>query len=331
MATGGAQASGVGGSSINDATNPVNPNATPQTKAVLNYLRNLMGKGVLTGQHDYVGTTGQASNIASTTGTWPAVWGSDFAYGSGVDSKRQSMVKSAIDMWNKGALITLTYHEVRPIDEESCGWSCVQTSITDAEYLEIVTPGSALNLRWIAQIDNIAGYLKQLRDAGVVVIWRPFHEKNLKGFWWCRREVAKLHQLMYDRFTNYHHLNNLIWNWNFNVVNQWAVDPTPWFPGIEYVDMISIDDYANSPQIPGQESYDIAKKLAQGKPLAIGEQGMMVDPGFVKSSRPDIVYFLTWPLSDPLVKNNTSTWIKSVYSNSYAITRDEVPLSLLAP
>mgnify|MGYP003885064573 CR=1 FL=1 len=95
--------------------------------------------------------------------------------------------------------------------------------------------------------------------------------------------------------------------------------------------MISIDDYANTAQIPGQGSYDIAKRLAQGKPLAIGEQGMMVDPGFVKNSRPNITYFLTWPLSDPMVKNNTSTWIKSVYGNSYAITRDEVPSSLRAP
>ena len=34
------------------------------------------------------------------------------------------------------------------------------------------------------QVDRIAGYLKELQDAGVPGLLRPYHEMNGNWFWW---------------------------------------------------------------------------------------------------------------------------------------------------
>lgn len=33
--------------------------------------------------------------------------------------------------------------------------------------------GTQLNRRWIAQLDVVAGFLRQLHDARIPVLWRP--------------------------------------------------------------------------------------------------------------------------------------------------------------
>jgi mannan endo-1,4-beta-mannosidase len=38
--------------------------------------------------------------------------------------------------------------------------------------------------RWCAQVGVIAGYLKQLWEARVPILWRPYHEVNGGWFWW---------------------------------------------------------------------------------------------------------------------------------------------------
>jgi len=94
----------------------------------------------------------------------------------------------------------------------------VQGHLTDFEWRELLTPGSALNRRWCAQVDVIAGYLKQLQAAHVPVLWRPYHEVNGDWFWWGGRKgkdgSAALYRQLYDRFVNRHHLDNLVWVWN---------------------------------------------------------------------------------------------------------------------
>ena len=69
--------------------------------------------------------------------------------------------------------------------------------------------------------------------------WRPFHEACGRWFWWGSKgaEVCiKLYRLMYDRYVNYHKLNNLIWVWNS--------PKKEWNPGDDVVDIYSVDYYA---------------------------------------------------------------------------------------
>ena len=69
----------------------------------------------------------------------------------------------------------------------------------------------------IRDIDAISEQLKILQDNNVTVLWRPLHEASGGWFWWgCRGKDAYqwLWNLMYERQTHYHKLNNLIWVWN---------------------------------------------------------------------------------------------------------------------
>ena len=113
------------------------------------------------------------------------------------------------------------WHEGKPTDSPPYEFSRnVIAKMTDAEWNKLITPGSELNKKWLVQIDIIAGYLKQLQDAGVTVLWRPYHEMNGVWFWWGNRKgengIVKLWKMMYERYTNYHHLNNLLWVWGAN-------------------------------------------------------------------------------------------------------------------
>ena len=56
--------------------------------------------------------------------------------------------------------------------------------------------------------------LKELQDANVVVLWRPFHEMNGGWFWWGGKdpdEFIRVWRHMFDYFTKTKGLDNLLW------------------------------------------------------------------------------------------------------------------------
>ena len=76
--------------------------------------------------------------------------------------------------------------------------------------------------------------------------------------------------MMYDRFVNFHGLNNLIWVYNCNEVKT-NVDPYPtYFSGDDVVDIFATDVYSEG---YNQENYDQILALAGNKPIALGEVG----------------------------------------------------------
>ena len=118
----------------------------------------------------------------------------------------------------------MMWHAVRPTDPETAGWKeSVQNQLTEAQWKELVTPGTPLHRRWLAQVDGIPGYLKRLQRKKVPVLWRPYHEMNGGWFWWGQKRgeggYRTLWRLMYDRLTHHHKLNNLLWVWNANAPN----------------------------------------------------------------------------------------------------------------
>src|SRR5580704_6168963 len=58
---------------------PVNPNASIAVKKVLNFLYDIKGKYILSGQQNYNSDPNTFSDSAKViTGKYPAVWGTDF-------------------------------------------------------------------------------------------------------------------------------------------------------------------------------------------------------------------------------------------------------------
>jgi mannan endo-1,4-beta-mannosidase len=64
------------------------------------------------------------------------------------------------------------WHEGRPTDDPPYDWKkSIQGKLTGAEWNELTTPGTKLNKKWLDRVDVIAVYLKQLKYAGVTVLW----------------------------------------------------------------------------------------------------------------------------------------------------------------
>ncbi len=57
-------------------------------------------------------------------------------------------------------------------------------AINGVDLEKLLTPGNETHDRWMKELDTIAAGLKELQDANVVVLWRPFHEMNGGWFWW---------------------------------------------------------------------------------------------------------------------------------------------------
>jgi len=158
----------------------------------------------------------------------------------------------------------------------------------------VLTPGTPLYEHWCAQVDRIAVFLKQLQDAHVPVLWRPYHEMNGDWFWWGGRtgeySTLALYRQLFDRFVNHHHLNNLIWVWNVDRPSQPGREHEKYFPGIQYVDVLALDVYGSDFK---QSYYDGLVALSQGKPLALAEVGTPPSPEILLQ-QPRWTYYMTW-------------------------------------
>jgi mannan endo-1,4-beta-mannosidase len=264
-------------------------------------LDTISGHATIGGQHNFPNTVSRYSDrVYDLTGEYPGIFGQDFGF-SGSDDKdstlgRPSMIEEVIRQYRNGAVIALTWHCVRPTEDEPVTFrDSVQGHLTDWEWRQLLSPGTDLNMRWRRQVDRIAGYLKELQDAGVPVLFRPYHEMNGNWFWWGGRPgpdgSAALYRQIYDRYVHVHHLNNLVWVWNVNSPSGSAGSVADYFPGSAYADVLTMDIYGPF----SQEFYDQMIALADPlhKPIALAEIGAM--PSLTTlAAQPRWAYFMMW-------------------------------------
>jgi len=278
----------------------VTPGYSPEAGALMDYLCGISGKHTLTGQHcaPLVGST-RLVNTHRQVKHYPALFGQDFGFSApgtwdGINF-RQAIVDEAIRRHYEGFVITLMWHAVRPTEDEPVTFEdSIQGQLSDAQWNELVTPGSELHERWKSQVDVIAWFLKQLRDAAVPVLWRPYHEMNGKWFWWGQKPGARgykrLYRMLFDRLVKFHGLNNLIWVYNANEVREGIDDYAAHYPGADVVDILATDVYRGGFAL---SDYEQLLALADGKPIALGEVGA---PPKLESLReqPRWLWFMVW-------------------------------------
>lgn len=324
-----------------------NPNANRKTQNVYNYLRDIYGKRTLSGQCTNYGTNTETDALYLGLGKYPAVRTFDFIYDSMSFCKSKPAAKDvdlAIEWSSDGGLVVFDWHWYAPYNE--CEFYTEKTSfslsnaVTDKnialmEHSEIqkLYDGGALSvetLKIIEDIDNISALMQRMEDENVTVMWRPLHEASGGWFWWGASGADSykwLWQLMYERMTNYHKLDNLIWVWNGQ--------DKDWYPGDEYCDIIAMDiygnayDYGTSPNVLAET----AGWADNGKLAAISECAVMPDPDLIVRDNAYWLWFAVWN-RDFIVVNGTTElsdaytsidMMKKVYSSEVIITRDELP------
>jgi mannan endo-1,4-beta-mannosidase len=311
---------------------PVNPDATPEARELLKRIDAISGHATLTGQHNFPNHLSRWSDrIYDLTGKFPAIFGSDFGFAGGEDKDsvlgRPGMIEEAKRQYRNGAVIALCWHEVRPTDDEPVTFrDSVQGKLTDFEWNELLTPGTDLNKRWVEQVDVVAGYLKQLQDAGVPVLFRPYHEINGNWFWWGGRAGEKgsaaLYRQLFDRFVHVHHLNNLIWVWNTDRPSPNAGKLADFYPGAQYVDVVTIDIYGEFLQ----SYYDTMLSIAGDKPIALGEVGAIPSLDVI-AKQPRWAYFMVW---SEMEASNPLDQLQAVYHAPNMLNRGDAPFVPLA-
>lgn len=321
-------ASPLGACASRGMPGPAGARHSPEASSLLRYLESFSGEHVLSGQHEYPGElrrhTERTRELAG--GRTPAVWGSDFGFtarGKDAIEHRQSVIDEAVRQWQQGSIVTLMWHACRPVDEEPCGWrESVQADLSDAQWQDLLTPGTEVHRRWTAQVDTVASYLKQLRQKRIPVLWRPYHEMNGGWFWWGQKRgeggYTALWRMLHDRLRDVHGLDNLIWVWNANAPHASADAYALYYPGDASVDVLAADVYGGDFK---QSHHDDLKALAGDKAIALGEVGKVPTPEIL-DAQPLWTWFMIWAGFQD--QENTPAAIRALFQADRVLNRDEV-------
>jgi mannan endo-1,4-beta-mannosidase len=219
------------------------------------------------------------------------------------------------------------WHACNPALSQPCGWDDkgVLSKLTEEQWTELVTNDTPLNKKWKVMMDEVSIYLKQLKDNGVEVLWRPLHEMNQGVFWWGGRPGAngtrKLYQLTHDYMKNTKGLTNLIWVWDMQDFSNLESDLTAYNPGASYWDIAALDVYEDGTGYSNAK-YQAMVKISGGKPIAIGECQKLPTAAQL-AAQPKWTFFMGW--SELQFEKNTLEEIKSVHLTTNTLTLDELP------
>ena len=328
-----------------------NPNASDNAKRLYSFLRAVYGKYTISGQYsgDNMGyESREFIEINKRTGKTPAILGLDvmnLGISTKVDHKAGGgdMVPiQAMDWYNNhNGIVTLCWHWHAPAQYlEVNGQPWWRGFYTDSTNFDLGKAMSGEDKEGydaiVAELDNMAEQLKPLAEADIPILWRPLHEAagdprypNNAWFWWGasgREPYLELYKLMYDKFVNEYHLDNLIWVWNAQ--NQ------SWYPGDEYVDIVGYDCYPAERDSSSQKYYyDLLKECSPtgSKIIAETENGAMFDPDAAFNEGTRWAYFSTWngefAIKDSQLSDRYTTfemWDK-IYSGERVLTLEELP------
>jgi mannan endo-1,4-beta-mannosidase len=252
------------------AVEPADPAANARVRAILDHLAGLerrTDKRLLSGQYSDVRPDGTAPDLQSfqdRTGHAMALAGFDYFLG-GRASGPAVVNRAVIAAWKQGSLVTISAHCDNPM---RAGGGGLRDKPIDLR--QLLGPEGEVHQRWMKTLDIMADGLQELRDQGVVVLWRPFHEMNGGWFWWGKSDPAVFHQVwkqMFDHYAKVRKLDNLIWVYGPNHGEKTAA----YYAGDRYVDVVGFDAYTDFVDREHIKGYDEIAALP--KPFGFTEYG----------------------------------------------------------
>ena len=305
-----------------------NINATKEAIALLNYLYETTGKKIITGQHTQTNPMEEITYIKETTGRVPKLQGFEMlAYSPNINYddasepcltevyENRDTMDTAIK-WAKetDGIVTLSFHWFSPVGGRDKSFYAEHT---DFDPRQVLIEGTPERTAFYSDMDVIAKELKRFEAENIPVLWRPFHEGDGTWFWWGRYgiEVTRdLYKLMFDYYTNVHHINNLLWVWN-GVAKEG-------YPGDDYVDVISTDIYLQEykPTDYHEEYLTLVKNTSDKKVAALAEIGYLPDIHMLEESKTPWAYFMTWSKEFIIGEQyNSKENLKAMYESEYSV------------
>lgn len=328
-----------------------NPKASETTKRLYNYLCDVYGKHIISGQQEYCGdhnynlwnspdvfikdNEAEFEYILEKTGKQPAIRGIDFLSYNTSSDWRDHAPERAIEWVNKyHGIATVTWHWNVPLEEGSDDIAFYVESaapkFTTFSISKALEEGTWENGVLMADIELIAGELQKLKEADVPVLWRPLHEAEGGWFWWGAEGAEpckKLYRLLYDKLTNEYGLDNLIWIWTGST-SPAAAD---WYPGDDVVDIVGYDKYNAVDGLPNLSSiastfYSLVQSTDCQKMVAMSENDSIPSLENLVSDGAAWLYFCPWYMNYlTSEQNNPVENLVELYNSEYCITLDELP------
>jgi hypothetical protein len=287
---------------------PITPNASPEAKTILNFVRANFGRKILAAQHG--GRMERVDYVFDTTGKYPAIWGTDLINRKG-DDNNFTFITNA---WKRGAIPTVMWHWGAPTLGD--GYEQSKSTIDVNKCFQAGTPEH--DAFWV-DLKSRADFLTRIRDAHVPVLWRPYHECSGGWFWWDKSGpelFIRLWKTMYDYFTKDRGLNNLIW-----VLGFCGTPKATYYPGPGTHDIIGGDTYGKNG--PYASLFESVKKIGgTNLPITLHECGTPPDPSQCQSQHAMWSWFMVW---DSFIEGVDKTLLKSVYNNDLTLTLDKLP------
>ena len=234
---------------------PCDTKATYETRFLYSSMQRLQGAGTLFAHHDDTAYgvgwkfDKDRSDVKSVTGSYPAVYGWDFArieHNSdndinGIPFKLQrKLVKQA---YGRGGINTFCWHVDNPFNNKTA-WDTTYNSVKE------ILPGGTSHVQYLKFLDRMAKYIRTLKgDDGeaIPLLFRPFHELTGNWFWWCKNactasEFKALWRFTINYLRNQKNLHNLLIVYSVADFDTEA-DYLDRYPGDDYADFMGFDNY----------------------------------------------------------------------------------------
>ncbi|MFB8376022.1 glycosyl hydrolase [Paenibacillus taichungensis] len=336
------------------------PQATPETQLLMNYLTEVYGNHIISGQQEIYGGGNDGNTelefdwIHNLTGKYPAIRGFDFMNYNPLYGWEDGTTDRMID-WvnNRDGIATASWHINVPrnfttyqlgdhVDWKEATYKPTETNFNTAN---AVIPGTKEYQYVMSTIDDLAEQLLILQDNNVPVLFRPYHEAEGNGglngegawFWWASAgaDVYKqLWDMLYTELTETYGLHNLIWTYNSYVYN---TSPA-WYPGDNQVDIVGYDKYNTIYNrndglsgVPNEDAitsifYQLVDLTDGKKMVAMTENDTVPSVQNLTEEKSGWLYFCPW-YGEHLMSSafNYPATLKTLYQSDYVITLDELP------
>ncbi|ALM47944.1 beta-mannosidase [Flavobacterium psychrophilum] len=243
--------------SISQTANvPVDKKATNETVTLYKNLFKLRDKGYMFGHQDALAYgvewkyEEERSDVKDVTGDYPAVYGWDLG---GIENNAEKQIDGipftkqtdfVRQVYDRGGVNTFSWHADNPLSGKNA-WDNPQGTVAS------ILPGGSEHEKFKDWMDNAAAYLLTLKGTDgklIPVLYRPYHEFTGNWFWWCKNTTTPEQFKALWKFTVEYFekkgVHNLIYIYNTSDSNvQTEADFMEYYPGDEWVDMVSFDIY----------------------------------------------------------------------------------------
>lgn len=235
----------------------VDSDATPETRSLFAYLRDVGDQGVLFGHQEdlYFGSSfeqqdGWSSDVLTATGDHPAVIGFDTLETAGMplaerEAKALTLAANIRQAHEVGAISTMSVH----LENLATGGDFYDTT---GDPLRAVLPGGSHHDELRAYLDRFATTARNAVDADgdpIPIIFRPWHENAGSWFWWGAAfgtpgEYAELFRFTVEYLRDVKDVHNLLYA--FSPGGGFGGDAATYlrtYPGDDFVDVLGYDTY----------------------------------------------------------------------------------------